>query len=69
MTLFETQIGTAQSAFPNFNIRTWLFDPPYNVNFKYGDKVKDNLNEVDYHNLILLLVHYHFELQAYKLEL
>ena len=52
MTLFETQIGNAQTAFPHFNVRTWLFDPPYNVNFKYGDKVKDNLNEVDYHNLI-----------------
>jgi len=33
-------------------IRTWIFDPPYNVNFRYGQKVKDNLSLEEYRKLI-----------------
>ena len=29
-------------------VRTWLFDPPYNIGFAYGVGVKDRLAESDY---------------------
>ena len=33
---------------PSILIRTWLFDPPYNINFRYGDKVDDSQTSSDY---------------------
>jgi len=33
-------------------IQTAFFDPPYNIGFRYSDKVNDNLPEHQYHQLI-----------------
>lgn len=33
-------------------VKTWVFDPPYNVNFKYGAKVKDNKSLEEYKDFI-----------------
>jgi len=36
----------------NALVKTWVFDPPYNVNFKYGKNVKDNKTLTEYRNFI-----------------
>jgi len=37
---------------PDNHIQTWIFDPPYNVGFKY-DNVKDNMPWIDYQSLMM----------------
>jgi len=33
-------------------VRTWVFDPPYNIGFTYGEGVKDKMSESDYERWI-----------------
>jgi DNA modification methylase len=49
----QFEIGDLTDATPNNKITTWLFDPPYNINFKYSSKVKDNLTPDQYRKFIL----------------
>ena len=44
--------GDFRNAFCSKKIKTWIFDPPYNVGFKYGSKVNDNKTDEDYFNFI-----------------
>jgi DNA modification methylase len=48
----QFQIGDLKDATPNNKITTWLYDPPYNINFKYSSKVKDNLSFSSYGQFI-----------------
>ena len=48
----QFEIGDLKDASPNNKITTWLFDPPYNINFKYSSKVKDNLSFSSYGQFI-----------------
>ena len=34
------------------NVKTWVFDPPYNIGFKYGKKVNDRMKFEEYKNMI-----------------
>jgi len=47
-------IGDARLNIPslNVNVNTWIFDPPYNVGFKYQGGVDDSLPIQEYENLI-----------------
>ena len=38
--------------FDNDQVKTWIFDPPYNIGFQY-DACKDNLQDQEYDKLIL----------------
>ena len=37
---------------PKLIVKTWIFDPPYNIGFNYNSSVKDNLSLMDYFSLI-----------------
>ena len=37
---------------PKLIVKTWIFDPPYNIGFKYNSNVNDSLSWVDYYSLI-----------------
>ena len=37
---------------PKLTVKTWIFDPPYNIGFKYNSNVNDSLSWVDYYSLI-----------------
>ena len=32
---------------PKIMIKSWIFDPPYNIGFKYNSKVNDSLSLSD----------------------
>ena len=33
-------------------VKTWIFDPPYNVGYQYGEKVNDSMNRLEYLDFI-----------------
>ena len=37
---------------PKLIIKSWIFDPPYNIGFKYNSNVNDSLSLTDYSSLI-----------------
>jgi len=52
MIKYEFENVDADLVSPSDKIKTWLFDPPYNINFKYGKEVKDSMSEEDYVSFI-----------------
>jgi len=43
---------TEEFRYFNEEIKTWVFDPPYNIGYKYNNQVNDNLSIVEYKNFI-----------------
>ena len=50
--MVEMSIGDFRSVVWNRRVRTWIFDPPYNVGFKYGSNVNDRMKFQDYKLMI-----------------
>lgn len=49
-TLDSTTSGVLEQSIPP--VKCWVFDPPYNIGYKYGSKVNDSLSWNDYSSMI-----------------
>ena len=42
----------ARTVFTGINVNCWIFDPPYNIGFKYSNGISDALEWLEYYELI-----------------